>query len=498
MERVFYRLSQKKSANGRQQVIVKLVINGSCKPCFRSGVYVMADWFKTSGACKSKSNAVGKIKVPNKGKFNAAEISAAQEAERALTVYAKRLDTICQVTEAIDKEKLDKKWVENAERVIRIYNVKTEEITYNKIVELLEQDETKEAEAQALSFFEVWDKYIAQHRGTKRRIDHIKVMKRALQRFEIYSGCVLDLGTFDSDSLGAFNRFLQDEHTFFEEDLTTKKKSPKSRYKHIYEAVPETHIPKERSENYRANFFKVLRAFFTWAVKNDFVTNDPFRKFSISEKIAKEIYGTPFYLTIAERNILYKYVYEDKRLSVQRDIFVFQCCVGCRVGDLYRFTKSNIILKGGTPHISYIPSKTVRESGKNVEVPLNNIAQEILAKYETHKGGRGRRGLFPFVAEQHYNEAIREMLKVAGIDRVVSIRNPRTKSDEQHPLYEVASSHMARRTFINGMYQRVKDPNIVGSMSGHAFNSKAFERYREIDDKIKMEAIMAMDAVENA
>ena len=495
MAKAFYRLSQKKSGNDRQQVIVKLVIDNSCKPCFRSGVYILPDWFKTTGACKSKSDAVGEIRVPNKSKLNTAERHEAEEAEKALKVFSNRLVTICQVTEAIDKGKLNKDWVVDAERVIRKYNIKTEEITYNKIVELLEQEkkeEAQEAEEQALSFFEVWDKYIAQHQGTKRRIDHVKVMKRALQRFELFSGNVLDVNTFSCDQLRDFKDFLRDEHTFFKVDpASSKKKVCNERYRRVYEAMPDTRIPEPRSKNYLIGRFKLVRAFFTWAVRNDYTTNDPFRKFVISREIAKEIYGTPFYLTTAERNQLYRHDFgDDKSIAIQRDIFVFQCLVGCRVGDLYRFTRSNIISKNGVLHLSYIPRKTKEESEDNLaEVPLSKIALEILSRYEAHTG----KGLFPFIAEQNYNEAIKKMLRLAGIDRVVTILNPLTREDEQHPIWEVATSHVARRTFVGGLYQKAQDPNVIGSMSGHVSGSKAFSRYRKIEDEIKINLINAIE-----
>ena len=41
------------------------------------------------------------------------------------------------------------------------------------------------------------------------------------------------------------------------------------------------------------------------------------------------------------------------QLAVQRDIFVFQCLIGCRVGDLLKMTKSNLI----DGAIEYIPRK---------------------------------------------------------------------------------------------------------------------------------------------
>ena len=73
--------------------------------------------------------------------------------------------------------------------------------------------------------------------------------------------------------------------------------------------------------------------------------------------------------------------------------------------------------------------------------------------------------------------------------RIVTVLNARTGQEEKRILYKVASSHMARRTFIGNSYKKVKDPNIVGSMSGHKEGSKAFARYREIDEDIKKEVV---------
>jgi hypothetical protein len=48
---------------------------------------------------------------------------------------------------------------------------------------------------------------------------------------------------------------------------------------------------------------------------------------------------------------------------------------------------------------------------------------------------------------------------------------------------------MARRSFIGNIYKQVKDPNLVGALSGHKEESKAFARYRTIDDDMKKELI---------
>ena len=72
---------------------------------------------------------------------------------------------------------------------------------------------------------------------------------------------------------------------------------------------------------------------------------------------------------------------------------------------------------------------------------------------------------------------------MAGITRKVEWRNPRTGVNELVPINKIASSHMARRTFIGNAYFKVQDPNLIGKMSGHVEGSTAFARYRKIEDE---------------
>ena len=103
--------------------------------------------------------------------------------------------------------------------------------------------------------------------------------------------------------------------------------------------------------------------------------------------------------------------------------------------------------------------------------------------------------ILPFISEQKYNDAIKEVFRMAGINRIVTVLNPTTKREVRMPISECASSHMARRTFCGNLYKRVKDPSIVASMSGHKEGSKAFARYREIDKDIKRDALKVFEAI---
>ena len=218
----------------------------------------------------------------------------------------------------------------------------------------------------------------------------------------------------------------------------------------------------------------LLRTVCNWTRKQGVTTNDPF----FGYEMPRALYGTPYFLTIQERDqVLSCDLSDDAELAEYRDMFVFQCMVGCRHGDLVTFTPKNII--DGV--LEYIPIKTKGKTGAVVRVPLIPKAMAIV---NGHIHGEDI-PLFPRRFNFKFNVAIREVLKRAGVNRVVTVINPRTRQEEKKPVCDVATSHLARRTFIGNLYRQVKDPNLVASMSGHANGSVAFQRYRVIDDDMK-------------
>ena len=152
---------------------------------------------------------------------------------------------------------------------------------------------------------------------------------------------------------------------------------------------------------------------------------------------------------------------------------------------MMRLTKRDVI----NGSIEYIPNKTIKENAKTVVVPLNTMAKAILEKYKDLPGKQ----LLPFIASQNYNYAIKDIVKKAGITRLVTTLDPLTRKEVKRPIYEVASSHMARRTFIGNIYKQVKDQHLVSSLTGHSDNSRAFVRYRNIDIDMKQELVNILD-----
>lgn len=75
----------------------------------------------------------------------------------------------------------------------------------------------------------------------------------------------------------------------------------------------------------------------------------------------------------------------------------------------------------------------------------------------------------------------------------VVVYNPTTSEQEIRPVNEVASSHLARRCFVGNLYKQVKDPNLVGALSGHKEGSKAFNRYRMIDEETNRQTMSYLE-----
>lgn len=324
------------------------------------------------------------------------------------------------------------------------------------------------------TFFEAFNEFLDKRKISDVRKKNFRVVGRALQRYELYRSemlrgkFTLELDTITPDTLRDAESFLKQEHIIYE------------KYPEIYEAVPETRTPQPRGQNTINDIFTKLRTFYLWAIESGKTENNPFKTFSVEECV----YGTPYYITIDERNQLYNADISSRpQLATQRDIFVFQCLIGCRVGDLYKMTKDNVI----NGAIEYIARKTKEGRPVTVRVPLNSIAKEILERYPDGQS------LLPFISEQKYNVAIKNAFQLAGLIRPVTILNPTTGEPDIKPLNEIASSHLARRCFVGNLYKQVKDPNLVGALSGHKEGSKAFARYREIDESIKTELVKMLE-----
>lgn len=332
--------------------------------------------------------------------------------------------------------------------------------------------------ATGATFFQLYDEYVAStdvaHSSQSRQQKYTN-QRATLVRFQNFKRLTqpnfnLTIEGFGIMLLREYEDFLRNEHIYIHSFPT------------ILKGAPINANLRPKSQNAITCRFKYIRSIYNWAIKTGRIQINPMNGFTT----AQEVYGTPFYLTIDERKQLEELDFkDDPRLGLHRDLFVFHCCVGCRVSDLFSFTRDNIV---GT-QLHYIARKTKEGRPITIQVPLNSTAQRILEKYKDVEGGR----LFPESAYVSYNSDIKKMLKAVGIDRHVVVIDQKTRESVSRPIYEVASTHMARRTFIGNVYKKFKDQNMVSALTGHKPGSTAFVRYRDIDDEMKQEMVDAID-----
>ena len=331
-------------------------------------------------------------------------------------------------------------------------------------------------EVEKVPFFDLFYEFIHTQKFSQGRVNHYMVLYRCLKRFELYNYLNLDIDTFSNEQLEKFNSFLANEYKMFAPNKDGVIE-PKKSYKKIYETFQERRIPKQRGDHYISSLEIQLRTFLKWCIKKKKTTNDQFQIYTI-----KSIeYGTPYYLTLEERDKIYHTdLSSESQMEIQKDIFIFHCYIGCRVSDLLRMKNENIIVDQYGTAVEYMPQKTKGENATVVKVYLSEIALQILNKYKDPD----RMNILPFISSQKYNDYIKKILHACGITRMVTVLNPTTGESEQRCIADIASSHIARRTFIGNLYKKVKDPNLVGKLSGHKEGSRAFARYRDIDDEI--------------
>lgn len=328
-----------------------------------------------------------------------------------------------------------------------------------------------------LSFDFLFGLFTAGREMSPSRKRHYRVLQRMIHRYETYvrlsttekSQFSFDVEKVDLPELNRLRDYLKDERLYLE------------RYPQILRACPEPRNISGRSDNYLCSLFKLLRAFFSWCIRSGHTRNWPFAGF----EMPREEYGTPILMTLAEVERLYRAPMPGRILEEQRDIFVFQCQVGCRVGDLMGFTKDSV--QDGV--LEYIAAKTLHFSGRTVTVPLNRTAREIIEKYKNLPG----KSLLPFRDKQRYNHYIRAAFTAAGLTRMVTALDPVSRKEVRRPLNRIASSHLARRTFAGNIYRQVKDPSLVASLTGHSEGSRAFSRYREIDLAMKQDLVKILE-----
>jgi integrase len=363
---------------------------------------------------------------------------------------------------------INRRLIKLKESIIQIYNedrILGKDVTVETLRSELRDrlNEEQSGGDQPVSFFDVFQTYIDTAKVSPGRK---KSIGSTLNHFKRFEKTLPDSITFENLTPAILKKFY--------DYLLNDAKDPKE-----YESMKAQKRPRVKSLNTISGNLKRLRAFLEWASLSEngsYIQVSPFKEF----KIVQEEYGRPIYLKKEERDLLYSAEIKEDRLRRVRDIFVFQCLIGCRFGDLIKLTKANII----DGAVEYIPRKTKDDRPVSVRVPLCDKAKDLISRYDLPDGS-----LFPYITDQRYNDYIKDLFKEVGLDRIVTRLNPISREEEKLPLYDVASSHLARRTFVGILHKSNVKNEIIASMSGHKKDSKSFARYYDIDDETQDQVI---------
>lgn len=334
MAKADLRLSSRLDANGKSQVIVKLTIGRSQRPCFKSGVFIRPEWFRPIR--ETKRGYVYGIVPPKKGRFNLTEVQEANGAKAKTEAYISRLSVICNVIEGkgnVTKDMID-------EALSLTYDMAIGEITYERILEARKAKDEEEVRKAIndKSFFVIMELFLQKKQFSYDQTKGYRVLMRALARYQSFvaitdkerKGYELGIDTMTKEDIKDFCDYLRNEKALSEEYPAIYDKLLEQ-YPVDVKTVRRSPQLSDRGANTIKKLEKKLKAFFAWLLKNEYTTNNPFKNITIES----EKYGTPYFLTLEERNIIADWDFSTNRhLGVQRDIFIFQCLIGCRVGDL--------------------------------------------------------------------------------------------------------------------------------------------------------------------
>jgi len=210
------------------------------------------------------------------------------------------------------------------------------------------------------------------------------------------------------------------------------------------------------NHNTAAKYIKNLKKVVNLALKNDWLSKDPFINFSAKIKPVKREY-----LTLKELGQIEGLEIGLRRLYTVRDVFVFSCYTRLAYVDIDNLTPDNLD-KGidGKLWIQTYRQKTDTKSN----IPLLTPALRILEKYENDPETSYSGSLLPVNSNQKMNTYLKELATLAGINKTLTF-------------------HLARHTFATTITLANGVPiESVSEMLGHK-SIRTTQIYAKVIDK---------------
>jgi site-specific recombinase XerD len=224
---------------------------------------------------------------------------------------------------------------------------------------------------------------------------------------------------------------------------------------YLHYLLDEKHLGKNSVQTY----FIALRVFYSWAVKQQYVSVDPFKDIDMIKPDKR----MPVYLTIEEMALMYQ---ATKNV---RDILLLKLLysTGCRVSELIHIRKRDINLNRGTV-------KIFGKGSKERLVVIHEIFRQSFQDYI--KNFNDEQLLFP-LCQASVQKIIRKIAKNAGIKKKVT-------------------PHKIRHTFATHMLQAGVDIVVIQKMLGHqSLNTTQIYTHYNDEDIILKESYLPVSKI---
>lgn len=156
------------------------------------------------------------------------------------------------------------------------------------------------------------------------------------------------------------------------------------------------------------------------------------------------------------------------RLDKIRDLFLIGCYSALRFSNFNNLKVENIA-------DGFIRVKQIK-TGDRVTIPIMRRLQMVLDKYE---------GRFPApVSNQEFNRVIKDVIKEAGLTYMAEVKSFKggVLNVTQQPIYELVSSHTARRSYATIMFKMGIPTMLIMSATGHKTESSFLKYIRATNE----------------
>ena len=434
--------------------MVRLDITRTNRPQFKSTVTVLPEYF-----------ADGEIKIPMRGKLNAAFRDELLKKKTDIEAFIASLTAISM---ALPEEARTRKDILEVYEVVK--SVNPAEISRTTIIAKKKEQTAANAE-------------LVRQLQEARRPGVLDFVRKRLEGMK--NGTIKRKGNnYTKQTLHAYTGFANiletfiKQHPFDWEDINERLIDEFVLYMENYGYMKKT-INKNL-----AVFSAMLNTAFKEGFRFKTSVLDHFPKLHVT----REDKVVEIYLTEEELQALYEMPLSGKE-DKARDVFLVGCYTSQRFSDYSRITERNISFHDGVGIITLTQQKT----GTEVSIPiLNDNLIRIFEKYDYN---------LPYIHNNDLNEIIKVVLKKLS-ESVPSLRQEMAtkitlisqRMEEQNrvafkrneygdilvPRYRLATTHTARRTGITLMYlSKMLDSHEMMSISGHKTES-VFNDYIKI------------------